>query len=120
MLLELDAGVCAVTPERRILGVQLNRLCVEIGGIVELVVCRIWSEARSRTVGAALGTHDHVLRNALFANVLIRAASAFASSDGSGRSRGFSGGEPGADVGGVVAEGEERPETDEELMVVKV
>lgn len=56
----------------------------------------------------------------MFANTLIRAASAFASSDGSGRSRGFSGGEPGADVGGVVAEEDERPETEEELMVVKV
>lgn len=47
MLLELDAGVCAVAPERRILGVELDCLCVEIGGIVELVVCMV-CQRRSR------------------------------------------------------------------------
>lgn len=61
---------------------------------------------------------DHIPKNALFASVLIRAASALASSEGSGKLRGLRDGEPGAEVGGVEERGVERPESDEEAMAV--
>lgn len=120
MFLQLYASVSTIAPYRRILRVQVDGLRVQVCSLIELVVCsrRVMAvvshnEDRSRA-------HDHALKNALFASALSRAASAFASSEGSGSELGFKTGVPGADVGGVDEAGVDKPDEDEELMVVGV
>lgn len=110
VLLELYARVRAVAPQRRVQRVLVDRLRVQLCGLVEVVRC-----TRS-TLSAICRSHckkGHAQTNALFASALYLAASARASSVTSCRVSFESVGEGGGEEAGVDAVGVDGCEPEE-------